>query len=67
MHFGKVNAAFLLLKHSNLGWVQKGKHLISSSISGVANDGGTWGGVLWWHPFSVQKYVKTKKKKSSQD
>ena len=30
--------------------------------SGVAMDGGTWGGISWWHPVLVQKQVKTKKK-----
>ena len=30
--------------------------------SGVARNGGTRGGISWCHPFSVQNYVKTKKK-----
>ena len=32
-------------------------------IRGVAKNGGTRGGISWWHPFSTKKYVKTKKKK----
>ena len=34
----------------------------ASRHTDVAKDGGTRGGISWWHLISVQKYVKNKKK-----
>ena len=31
-------------------------------IRGVAKNGGTQGGISWWHPLSTKILVKTKKK-----
>ena len=34
-------------------------------IRGVAKNGGTRGGISWWHPSSAKIYVKPKTKRSS--
>ena len=39
------------------------KPSLAEQYSLVAEDGGIQGRILWCHPFSVQKYVKIKKKR----
>ena len=56
----KANVSYEIQNH-----VGTFKSKSSVFVRGVTKNGGTRSGISWWHPFSYQKLVRTKKKRSS--